>query len=217
LDRRTMPGKRSDDWRDLAPMNKVEAYDSNQIDALRTGDLVTSFGNAFAKLPIGEPLTLPGGMLKLVDRVTELDPRGGRYGLGRIRAEMDIRPGDWFLTCHFVDDMVMPGTLMYECCLHTLRIFLMRLGWIGEKSRVTCEPVPGIGSQLKCRGQVTATTRTVTYEVSIKELGYGPEPFAICDALMSADGKPIVEITNMSLRMAGATRAGMEQPRATDK
>src|SRR5262249_15983708 len=41
LDRRTMPGKRSDDWRDLAPMNKVEAYDSNQIDALRTGDLVT--------------------------------------------------------------------------------------------------------------------------------------------------------------------------------
>ena len=26
----------------------------------------------------------------------------------------------------------MPGTLMYECCLHTLRVFLLRLGWVGE-------------------------------------------------------------------------------------
>mgnify|MGYP003352528748 CR=1 FL=1 len=32
----------------------------------------------------------------------------------------------------FVDDRVMPGTLMYECCLHTLRVHLLRLGWIAE-------------------------------------------------------------------------------------
>ena len=60
--------------------------------------------------------------------------------------------------------------------------------------------MPGVASRLKCRGQVIATTRTVTYEVSIKELGYRPEPYAIADALMYADGKPIVEITDMSLR-----------------
>ena len=92
----------------------------------------------------------------------------------------------------------MPGTLMYECCLHTLRIYLMRLGWVGEQDEVGCEPVPGVASQLKCRGQVTAATRTVTYEVTLKERGYRPEPYAIADALMYADGKPIVEITNMS-------------------
>ena len=56
---------------------------------------------------------------------------------------MDIHPDDWFLTCHFVDDMVMPGTLMYECCLHTLRIYLMRMGWVGEADDVAFEPVPG--------------------------------------------------------------------------
>ncbi len=75
---------------------------------------------------------MPGGYLKLVDRVIELDPQGGRYGLGQIRAEMDIHPDDWFLTCHFCDDNVMPGTLMYECCMHTLRIYLLRMGWVGE-------------------------------------------------------------------------------------
>ena len=58
--------------------------------------------------------------------------------------------------------------------------------------------MPGVHSRLKCRGQVIATTKMVTYEVTVKELGYGPEPFCIADALMYADGKPIVEITNMS-------------------
>ncbi|MHC5542788.1 hotdog family protein, partial [Singulisphaera rosea] len=91
-------------------------------------------------------------------------------------AEADIRPSDWFMTCHFVDDRVMPGTLMFECCLHTLRIFLMRMGWIGEHDEVSCDPVPGIASRLKCRGQVIESTKVVTYEVSIKELGYRPEP-----------------------------------------
>jgi len=104
----------------------------------------------------------------------------------------------------------MPGTLMYECCMHTLRIFLLRMGWVGEEGTTWCEPIPGVDSGLKCRGQVIETTKTVTYQVSIKELGYGPEPFAIVDALMFADGKPIVEIPNMSIRLAGLTRDKVE-------
>ena len=148
--------------------------------------------------------------MTLVHRVETLDPTGGAFGLGLIRAEADIHADDWFMVCHFVDDRVMPGTLMYECCLHTLRIFLMRMGWIGPRGQVSFEPLPGIANRLRCRGQVVESTRKVTYEVTIRELGYGPEPFAIADALMYADGKPIVEITDMALRLVGATRAGLE-------
>jgi 3-hydroxymyristoyl/3-hydroxydecanoyl-(acyl carrier protein) dehydratase len=144
--------------------------------------------------------------MRLVHRVSTLDPHGGRFGIGLIRAEADIHPDDWFLTCHFVDDRVMPGTLMYECCLHTMRIFLLRLGWIATQGEVVAEPVPGIASRLKCRGQVIGTTQCVTYEVVFKERGYCPEPYAIADALLYADGKPIVEITDMSLRLAGLTQ-----------
>ncbi len=146
---------------------------------------------------------------------SSLTPRGGRYGIGQITAEMDIDPQDWFLTCHFVDDRVMPGTLMYECCLHTLRIYLMRMGWVGEGDQTWCEPVPGVSSGLKCRGQVVETTRTVTYQVSIKELGYRPEPYAIVDALMFADGHPIVEIPNMSVQLAGLSQGKVEALWAT--
>ena len=61
------------------------------------------------------------------------------------------------MVCHFVDDRVMPGTLMYECCLHALRIFMMRLGWIGSRGRVAFEPVLGIANRLRCRGQIVET------------------------------------------------------------
>ncbi|MCK5914152.1 MAG: type I polyketide synthase, partial [Desulfuromusa sp.] len=208
LDLMPQPGTLPSDWRELVPL-QVEAYNEEQINALYGGDLHGCFGAPFAVLPF-KPYTLPGRKLKLVDRVIELDPQGGRYGIGQITAEMDIQPDDWFLTCHFVDDQVMPGTLMYECCMHTLRIYLLRMGWIGEEDQTWCEPVPGIASGLKCRGQVIATTKVVTYRVSIKELGYNPEPFAIVDALMFADGHPIVEIPDMSVRLAGLDRHKVE-------
>jgi len=49
----------------------------------------------------------------------------------------------------------------------------------------------------------------VTYEVTVRELGYRPEPYAIVDALMYADGKPIVEITNMSARLTGTNHEAL--------
>jgi 3-hydroxymyristoyl/3-hydroxydecanoyl-(acyl carrier protein) dehydratase len=209
LDKQHRPGKRPADGRELVPQRAC-ALTTAQVDALRAGDLVTAFGPDFGCANLNHPATIPGGMLRLVDRVPHIDPSGGRFGIGFVRAEFDIHPDDWFLTCHFVDDMVMPGTLMYECCLHTLRVLLLRLGWAGERDEVVCEPVPGVNSRLKCRGQVIATTRTVTYEVTVKELGYRPEPYCLADALMYADGKPIVEITNMSLRMSGLSREKLE-------
>ena len=202
-------GKRCKDWRELVPMQR-ESYSEAQLDALRNGDLAACFGPAFAGLPLQDPLRIPDGRMRLVHRVVELDPAGGRYGLGVIRAEADIHPDDWFLTCHFVDDMVMPGTLMYECCAHTLRVLLLRMGWVGEQAGVCYEPCIDVPAKLKCRGPVTPETKVVTYEVQLKEIGYGPEPYVIADALMYADGDRIVQFTDMSMRITGLTREQIE-------
>jgi len=202
-------GNLPEDWNPPLAMDQAQ-WSETQIAALYAGDLATCFGSPFDDLPF-TPYTLPPqAHLRLVDRVVSLDPVGGRYGIGQICAEMDIHPDDWFITCHFIDDQVMPGTLMYECCMHTLRIFLLRMGWVGEEGETWCEPLVGVDSGLKCRGQVLATTKLVTYQVDIKTLGYEPEPFAIVNALMFADGKPIVEITNMSARLRGLTQASVE-------
>ncbi|MBI2435192.1 MAG: acyltransferase domain-containing protein, partial [Candidatus Hydrogenedentes bacterium] len=203
--RRAAPaGGSSSEQMAFVPLRE-EAYSETHIEALRRGDLAACFGPAFADLPLSAPLPLPAGRMRLVHRVTALEPVGGRYAAGRIVAEADIHPDDWFLTCHFVDDRVMPGTLMYECCLHTLRIYLTRLGWVGEAAETAWGPIPGVTSRLKCRGQVLETTRLVTYEVMIKEVGFRPEPFALADAKMYADGKAIVEIADMSLQLTGSS------------
>ena len=221
IEQRERSGSPPADWRDLVPMGP-EALDATRLEALRAGDLVGAFGEDFSGLPIARPLTIPGGLMRLVHRVVELDPKGGRYGTGSIVAEADIHPDDWFLTCHFSDDQVMPGTLMYECCLHTLRIFLLRMGWVAEADSATWQPVVDVKSRLRCRGQVLASTKRVTYEIHLREIGYRPEPYTIADALMYADGKPIVEIRDMSMRLTGtdlerleviwATRAGDMDP-----
>ena len=202
-------GKRPRDWHDLVqPMPGT--YDEAAIQALRQGDLVRCFGEEFSGVVLADDLRLPGGRMKLIDRVVSLDPVGGRFGLGVIRAEADIHPDDWFLTCHFVDDMVMPGTLMYECCAHTLRIFLQRIGWVTDKPDVFYEPVRETEATLKCRGPVTPETERVIYEIEIKEIGYRPEPYVIADAYMYADGHRIVYFRDMSMQMSGLTRDEIE-------
>jgi 3-hydroxymyristoyl/3-hydroxydecanoyl-(acyl carrier protein) dehydratase len=200
LQRRPQPGKTLPNWVPPSPVHDIETYSTEQLDVLRSGQVRRAFGLESADrtsptLPIGDKL-------RLIHRIAHFDPTGGRFGLGLIRGEADIHPDDWFLTCHFVDDQVMPGTLMYECCLHTLRIALLRMGYVGDAA-ATWQPVLGVTSRLKCRGQVTATTKTVVYEVAIKEIGDDPEPYAIADALMYADGKAIVDVQDMTLRLTG--------------
>ena len=159
------PGKAPAGWSPSAPfpagLGAVESYSDAQIAAFRRRDLVGCFGPDFAGLPLQRPYGLPEGRMKLFDRVTRLQANGGRFGLGQIEAEADIHPDDWFLTCHFPDDMVMPGTLMYECCAHTLRFLLARLGWLSEESRVAFEPRQNTPAALKCRGPVTVKTKHV--------------------------------------------------------
>ncbi|NNF99183.1 MAG: type I polyketide synthase [Desulfobacteraceae bacterium] len=203
-------GQRPADWMDLVSM-KSESFTDRQLQALRTGKLSDCFGAQFTGIHLPESLRLPGGRMELIDRILSLDPTGGRFGLGSITAEADIHGDEWFLACHFVDDMVMPGTLMYECCAHTLRVFLQRLGWVTEKTGVRYEPVVGNPARLKCRGPVTPDTQHVHYEIHIKEIGFNPEPYVIADAHMYADGHHIVFFDGMSMKMSGITRPEIER------
>ncbi len=212
LEQKPVAGKTSENWSMPLAMQE-ESYSDAQLDALRKGDLATCFGGVFEQLSLNDAMGLPGGRMTLVHRILSLEPQGGRYGLGMITGEADIHEDDWFITCHFMDDQVMPGTLMYECCLHTLRVYLLRMGWVGEVSEFVYEPVQEVTSKLKCRGQVLASTSKVEYQISIKEIGYRDGdgvPYVIADALMSADGRAIVQMSNMSLQLTGLDRARIE-------
>ena len=189
----------------VVPMAETTLSDA-QVDALRRGDFETAFGPEFKRVTAGQNQWLPGGPMTLIHRVLSLEPTGGRFGLGRIVAEADIHPDDWFLTCHFIDDMVMPGTLMYECCAHALRIFIQRMGWIASDPAAHFDVLPANESDLKCRGPVTPQTRKARYDIEIKEIGYNPEPFVVADAHMFSDDLRIVLYKNMGMKLCGVTR-----------
>jgi len=211
IEKQKAEGKLTEDWQQLVSL-QVESYNDAQLNALREGDLISCFGNDFANTGLRNPVGLPSGRMTLVHRILNLDPAGGRFGIGQITGEADIRPDDWFLTCHFVDDRVMPGTLMYECCLHTLRVYLLRMGWIGEMDEFVYEPMIGEVSQLKCRGQVTEETKAVQYEITLKEIGYKADgtPYVLAEALMYGDHRAIVQMKNMSVQLSGLKRERLQ-------
>ncbi|MBC2705257.1 beta-ketoacyl synthase N-terminal-like domain-containing protein, partial [Desulfobacula sp.] len=193
----------------LVPVKK-QSFPDEKIEALRQGDLGKAFGKKFEQISLGKYLRLPGGRMHLIDRVLEFDPIGGRFGLGSIIAEADIHPDDWFLTCHFIDDKVMPGTLMYECCAHALRIFTQRMGWVSDRDDVFYDVIPNNESDLKCRGPVTPDTKKARYEIEIKEMGYTPEPYVIADAHMFSDDLRIVLYKNMGMKLVGLTKSDLD-------
>ena len=211
MEKQKTEGKLTGAYQALVDM-QAESYSDGQLNALRRGDLAACFGDNFANLELNNAVGLPSGRMTLVHRILSLDPQGGRFGIGQITGEADIHPDDWFLTCHFVDDKVMPGTLMYECCLHTLRVYLLRMGWVGEMDEFVYEPIIGETSQLKCRGQVIETTKTVQYEITLKEIGYKDDgtPYVLADALMYADHRAVVQMKNMSVQLTGLSKDRLE-------
>jgi 3-hydroxymyristoyl/3-hydroxydecanoyl-(acyl carrier protein) dehydratase len=170
---------------------------------LRRGDLAGAFGSSFSGLALAHPPCLPSGKLALLDRVPEFDPNGGACGLGFIAAELDIHADDWHMVCHFVDDRVMPGTLMYEACAQTLRILMWRWGWLGEEGTWRAEPTPGVTSSLRCRGQVIPGCRVLRYEITVTGRSHETCPRALADAVLLVDGKPVVSIENMAISFVG--------------
>ncbi|MCF8125137.1 MAG: beta-ketoacyl synthase [Desulfotignum sp.] len=193
---------------------RPQGFNDAQVQHLRTGNLAAAFGREFAGMTLGDAQHLPGGLMHLIDRVLSFDPKGGRFSLGAIIAEADIHPDAWFLTCHFIDDPVMPGTLMYECCAHALRIFVQRMGWVSADPDVHFDVLPENESDLKCRGPVTPETRKARYEIEIKQMGYMGEndtPFVIADAHMFADDLQIVLYKDMGMKLSGVSRDMLNQ------
>lgn len=179
-----------------------ETYHSEQLALLRTGQLAQCFGKNFPSLR--NPCRLPSGRMQLIDRITTLQAEGGNYGHGLVVSELDIKPDAWYLTCHFVDDRVMPGTLMYECALQTLRVYTMRRGWISEAQDYRLAAVAGIKTTLKCRGQVTDKNKTLRSEIHLKASGDSPSPYCIADAYLYVDDKCAVSFTDMSLQFTSS-------------
>src|SRR5690606_31987154 len=127
---------------------------------------------------------LPLPPMLMFDRIADISLEGGAYGLGQVRAELDIRPDLWFFDCHFRGDPVMPGCLGLDAMWQLIGFFLTWQGLPGRGRAL------GAG-EVKFTGEVGPDAKLVEYFIDIKRVIKRKLIMAIGDARLHVDGKEI--------------------------
>lgn len=141
---------------------------------------------------------LPLPPMLMFDRIADISLEGGAYGLGQVRAELDIRPDLWFFDCHFRGDPVMPGCLGLDAMWQLIGFFLTWQGLPGRGRAL------GAG-EVKFTGEVGPDAKLVEYFIDIKRVIKRKLIMAIGDARLHVDGKEIY--TASDLRVGLFSRA----------
>jgi 3-oxoacyl-(acyl-carrier-protein) synthase/3-hydroxymyristoyl/3-hydroxydecanoyl-(acyl carrier protein) dehydratase/1-acyl-sn-glycerol-3-phosphate acyltransferase len=150
-------------------------------------------------------LRLPGPMLLMLDRVTGYWPQGGKAGLGRLRAEKTVDPGEWFFKAHFFQDPVQPGSLGIEALTQLLQFWMIESGCAEGLSDAHFEPLMlEQPFSWKYRGQVTPAQRLIRTEIEITESGTDARGrYVIAEGRLWADDTRIYHVQNLGVRIVG--------------
>lgn len=150
------------------------------------------FGPGNAQLPLPPML--------MFDRITHIKREDGSVGLGKIVAELDVKPDLWFFPCHFHGDPVMPGCLGLDALWQLTGFYL---GWLGEPGKGRAL---GVG-EVKFTGMVTPKVKTVTYEVDVTRLILRRLKLAVANGIMKADGAVVYQVTDMKVGLFAPTES----------
>ena len=177
-------------------------FDADAVRAFADGRPADCFGPAWTmtRAHVRTPRIDAGRML-LLDTVADLDPTGGPWGRGYLRAETAVRSDDWFFDGHFTNDPCMPGTLMFQGGLQAMAFYLASFGHTIERDGWRFEPVPGEPVRLRCRGQVAPSARRISYEVFVRGLSTDPYPTLHADVLGTVDGVAAFQAQRAALRL----------------
>lgn len=155
---------------------RASSYDYQALLTCGRGEL---FGPGNAQLPLPPML--------MFERISSITETGGAHGKGQIVAELSVAGNpalDWFFSCHFKGDPVMPGCLGLDALWQLTGFFL---GWLGAPGRGRAL---GVG-EVKFTGMVTPSVKTVQYVVDMKRVILRKLKLAIADGVMKADGQII--------------------------
>ena len=177
-------------------------FDADDLRRLGEGDLAGCFGRGHDAQGRNPSLRLPPEAMRMIDRVVDVDPAGGAWGLGLLEAEKDLAPDDWFFPCHFQGDEVLAGSLMADGCSQLLQFYLLYLGLHTGTVDARFQPVAGVSQRVVCRGQVTPEVRRLVYRMEITSLDGGASSSARANCDILVDGRTVVRFTDLALELA---------------
>lgn len=167
-------------------MKKQSSYSYKELIAHGNGEIPEQ---GMSRLPLPPML--------MFDRIVEINDDGGKFGKGKIIAELDVTPELWFFDCHFKGDPVMPGCLGLDAVWQLIGFFL---GWIGGPGKGRAL---GVG-EVKFTGQVEPEAKLVRYEIDLKRVISRRLFMGIGDAKVLVDGQEIYTMTDLKVGLFGA-------------
>lgn len=181
--------------------NPKTSYNDTEIKAFYTGDyekyipeIDPELHEKIKELPALTP------KIQLIDRILSINNTGGKYGLGEIIAEYDIKEDHWAFDVHFLGDPVFPASLMMEGVNQLGILCLIHSGKISRARPGRSYPLKNKLIKSSFRGQVRKVNSTVTYKITIKEISDTAERFYfVYDVDVYWDGVNVVRTENASI------------------
>jgi 3-hydroxymyristoyl/3-hydroxydecanoyl-(acyl carrier protein) dehydratase len=147
-------------------------------------------------------LHLATGQLNLLDRATYVK-NGGTFNKGYIHASRTINTWDWFFTCHFYQDPVMPGSLGVEALFEAIQLFALQEGLGANILNASFDQTAPQKTIWKYRGQILQHDPLMNLEVNIKEVKEeNGKVSIIADGSLWKGTLRIYEVTDMAVTIS---------------
>ena len=152
------------------------------------------------KAPVDKPhYRLAENQLNLIDNLI-IAKDGGEHGKGYVHATKFVMPYEWFYTCHFYQDPVMPGSLGVEAILQAMQVFALQQDLGKDFSNPKFVQLPNHETVWKYRGQILTHVREMQLEVHFKSMEMeNGQMRIIADASLWNDEVRIYQITDLAL------------------
>lgn len=152
------------------------------------------------KAPVDKPhYRLAGDQLNLLDKLI-IAKEAGQYGKGYIHASKSVKTYDWFFTCHFYQDPVMPGSLGVEAILQAMQVYALQQDVGKDFQSPRFVQLANHKTVWKYRGQILLHVKEMHLEVHIKSIEKRDETLAIiADAYLWNEKMRIYQVTDLAL------------------
>jgi len=157
-----------DNGKDFPAWYQSEGLDSKKYIRINLDSLYGKM--KLFKAPAGKPhYRLAEDQLNLLDQLL-IAKDSGKHGKGYIHATKKVHKHDWFFTCHFYQDPVMPGSLGVEAILQSMQIFALQQDLGKSFKSPKFVHLPDHTTTWKYRGQILYKPAEMNLEVHIKSV-----------------------------------------------
>ena len=152
------------------------------------------------KAPESKPhYRLAENQLNLLDTLI-VGKNQGEHGKGYIHATKFVKTYDWYFTCHFYQDPVMPGSLGVEAIMQAMQVFAIQQDLGKDFNNPKFVQLANHKTVWKYRGQILLGVKEMHLEVHIKSIEQRSDQLVmIADAYLWNEKMRIYQVTDLAL------------------